>query len=132
MVKLTKRTVDALAARDKPFITFDSDVKGFGVRIMPSGLKTFVLEYRPGSGGRQVHKKRLTLGRYGAMTVEQARAGALTALARVRLGSDPQAEKASRRASPSVGELIDAFIRDHVSKLKPKTAEEHGGARGQR
>jgi integrase len=128
MVKLTKRAVDSLAVRAKPYIAFDADVKGFGVRIMPSGLKTFVLEYRPGSGGRHVHKNRLTLGRYGAMTVEQARAGALTALARIRLGSDPQAEKASRRAAPSVGELIDAFIKDHVSKLKPKTAEEHGGA----
>jgi integrase len=125
MVKLTKRSVDALAVRAKPYIAFDD---GFGCRVMPSGSKTFVLEYRPGSGGRGVYKKRLTLGRYGAMTVEQARAAALNALARIRLGSDPQAEKASRRAALSVSGLIDAFIKDHVSKLKPKTAVVHGGA----
>ena len=126
MVKLTKRSVDALRERVKPFIAFDSDVKGFGCRVMPSGAKTFVLEYRPGSGGRQVHKKRLALGRYGAMTVEQGRAAALTALARARLGSDPQAEKSSRRASLSVSGLIDAFVAGHVTaKCKAKTAKSY-------
>jgi integrase len=126
MAKLTKRPVDALTARLKPYVAFDADVKGFGCRVMPSGSKTFILEYRPGSGGRLVAKKRLTLGRYGAMTVEQARAAALTALARIRLGADPQAEKASQRASLSVGELIDAFVKDHVdSKLKAKTAKSY-------
>jgi Arm DNA-binding domain len=60
--KLSKRTVDALAPRDKAFIAFDDDVKGFGVRVMPSGSKTYVLEYRPGAGGRGVAKRRLTSG----------------------------------------------------------------------
>lgn len=126
MAKLTKRTIDALAARDKPFVAFDTGVKGFGCRVMPGGSKTFVLEYRPGSGGRGVAKKRLVIGRYGAMTVEQARGAALTALARVRLGSDPQAEKASQRAALSVSGLIDAFVAGHVSgKCKPKTAKSY-------
>jgi hypothetical protein len=87
MAKLTKRSVDALTARSKPYIAFAADVKGFGCRVMPSGSKTFVLEYRPHGGGRRVFTKRLTIGRYGAMTVEQARAAALNALARVRLGA---------------------------------------------
>ena len=52
MHRITKRVVDALPARVKPYIAFDADVKGFGVRVMPSGAKTFVLEYRPGAGGR--------------------------------------------------------------------------------
>jgi integrase len=122
MVKLTKRTVDALAARDKPFISFDIEIKGFGVRVMPSGAKTFCLEYRPHGGGRDVAKKRLTLGRYGAMTVEQARAAALNALARVRLGADPQTEKADQRAAITVSGLIDAFTAGHINiKLKAKT-----------
>jgi hypothetical protein len=54
MHRVTKRTVDALPARAKPYVAFDADVKGFGVRVMPSGAKTFVLEYRPGAGGRAV------------------------------------------------------------------------------
>jgi Arm DNA-binding domain len=98
-LKLTKRTIDALAPRAKAFIAWDLDIKGFGVRVMPSGAKTFVLEYRPGEGGRGVNKQKLTLGRYGSITVEQARKAAQDALARVRLGGDPQAEKMSRRAA---------------------------------
>jgi integrase len=126
MAKLTKRTVDALAARDKPFISFDTEIKGFGVRVMPSGAKTFCLEYRPHGGGRSVAKKRLTLGRYKAMTVEQARVAALNALARIRLGADPQAEKEGQRAALTVSRLIDEFISGHVGiKCKAKTAEAH-------
>jgi hypothetical protein len=44
--RLTKRTLDALEPRDKPFIAFDAEMKGFGVRVMPTGAKTFILEYR--------------------------------------------------------------------------------------
>jgi hypothetical protein len=50
--RLTKRAIDALTPRAKPFIAFDADTKGFGCRVQPSGLKTFVLEHRPGAGGR--------------------------------------------------------------------------------
>jgi len=63
MAKLVKRTVDALKPCAKPFIAFDDDVKGFGLRTMPSGTKSYILEYRPGASGRGVAKKRLTLGR---------------------------------------------------------------------
>ena len=100
--RLTKRAIDALTPRAKPFIAFDSDVKGFGCRVQPSGLKTFVLEYRPGAGGRSSPKRRLTLGRYGSITPDQARKAALNALAQVRLGSlgsDPQAEKSRQRTA---------------------------------
>jgi Arm DNA-binding domain len=124
--KLTKRTVDALEPRNKPFIVFDADVKGFGLRIMQTGSKTFILEYRPGAGGRGVAKKRLTLGRYGgALTCEQARKAAVTALATIRLGSDPQAEKSRQRASLTVSGLIDAFLEGHGGKLKPRSRADY-------
>jgi integrase len=122
--RITKRTVDSARPRDKPFIIFDAAVKGFGVRVMPTGARSFVLEYRPGAGGRSVAKRRLTLGRYGAMTVDQARTAALNALAHIRLGSDPQAEKSGQRASPTVADLIDLFTTEHVdAKLKAGTAQ---------
>jgi hypothetical protein len=86
------------------------------------------LEYRPSPGGRGVAKKRLTLGRYGAMAAEEARAAALDAMARIRLGRDPAAEKARQRASLTGSGLIDAFIEGHAAKLKPKSAESYEGA----
>jgi hypothetical protein len=109
--------------RAKPFIAFDADVKGFGCRVQPSGLKTFVLEYRPGAGGRSYPKRRLTLGRYGSITPDQARKAALSALAQVRLGSDPQALKSRQRTALTVSGLIDAYLDDHGGKLKPRTRD---------
>lgn len=121
--RLTKRAVDALQPRDKPYVAYDADLTGFGLRIMPSGVKSWIAEYRPDGGGRGVAKKRVTLGKVGALTPEQARRAASELLARVRLGADPAAEKADRRDAPTVGGLIDAFIVEHVEgKLKPASA----------
>jgi hypothetical protein len=44
---LGKRAVDALEPRGKPCTVYDGKVPGFGARIMPSGLKVFILDYRP-------------------------------------------------------------------------------------
>ena len=62
------------------------------------------------------------------MTAEQARKAALEALARVRLGEDPQAKKSRERASLTVGGLITAFLEGHAgTKLKPKTRAHYEG-----
>ncbi|MGH6801356.1 MAG: integrase arm-type DNA-binding domain-containing protein [Methylocella sp.] len=128
MAKLTKRTGDTLRPGARPFIAFDDDVKGFGLRVMPSGGKSYILEYRPGAGGRATAKKRLTLGKHSSMTAELARRAALEALARIRLGDDPQAEKNRERASLTVGGLIEAFLKEHAgSKLKRKTGTHYAG-----
>jgi integrase len=112
-VKLTKRVVDAAAPRDKAFILFDAQIAGFGLRVQPSGIKAFILEYRP-SAMRGANKRRITLGRYGPMTADQARKAALDALARIRQGQDPAAEKARERSAQPLGELIDRFLVEHV------------------
>ena len=126
VLKLTKRSVDALEPTTKAFIAFNSELPGFGVRVMPSGLKTFVFEYRPNGGGRAVSKRRLKLGRFGPLTVDGAREKARGAHARVELGVDPAAEKAEQRAAVTVAGLVDAFIAEHVeTKCKEGTAEAH-------
>ena len=96
---------------------------------MPSGLKTFVLEYRPGSGGRGVAKKRLKLGRYGATTPDEARSAAKRALGKVALGLDPAGEERDRRQALDVSSLIDDFMCQHVeAKRKPGTVIAHRAA----
>jgi integrase len=123
MAKLTKRTVDALKPKAKAYIAYDSTLAGFGIRVMPSGHKSFIVDYRPHGGGRRVATRRLKLGAYGALTPDQARRGAQEALARIRLGEDPQAEKNLARTALTVSGLIDAFITGHVNgKCKPGTA----------
>jgi integrase len=135
MVGLTKRAVDALEAREKPYYVFDGsrDLPGFCLRVMPSGHKSFILEYRPReageAAGRSIHKKRYTLGAYGPITVDQARRKAAAALEAIRNGHDPGMERAERRAAVTVSDLIDAFTAEHVDgKLKAHTAEAHGVA----
>jgi hypothetical protein len=67
MGKLTKRTIEALAPREIDYIAWDNDVPGFGVRVMPSGRESFVLQYRAGRRSR-----RMVLGYMNVATPEQA------------------------------------------------------------
>jgi integrase len=124
MVKrLTKQSLPSLRPRAKPYIEYDTDLAGFGVAVYPSGIKSWVCEYRPQGGGRGVAKKRVTLGKTSQLTPDQARKAAADMLAAVRLGRDPAQEKAERRASVTVGELIDLFDAQYVEPmLKPGTA----------
>lgn len=125
-IKISKRTVDALEPGAKPYIAFDADLKGFGVRVMPSGGRAFVVEYRPNGGGRANHVRRVTLGRMGALTPEQARRAAQDLLARVRLGADPAAEKLAKRAAATLADVIEAYIAEHVeTKLKLGSRREY-------
>ena len=132
MIKLTKRTVDALSPRQKQYIEYDTDLTGFGVAVYPSGVKSWICEYRPLGGGRGVAKKRVTLGKITQLTAGQARKTAADMLAAVRLGGDPAFEKAERRASVTVGELIDLFDAQYVgTMLKPGTVVSHRIALGE-
>lgn len=126
MPKLSKRAIDAFSPRDKPYIQFDSDLAGFGVRVMPSGVMSYVVEYRPHGGGRSIAKRRVTLGKVGTLTPDQARKAAADMLAKVRLGSDPAEEKAKKREAMTVAALCEAFSAEHVAiKVKPLTAQAH-------
>ena len=88
--RLTKRTVDAGEPAATRYVVWDRDLKGFGIRIEPSGVKTFLVRYRVG-GGRRGTLKQFKIGRYGKLTPEKARDAAEKALASAELGSDPQA-----------------------------------------
>jgi hypothetical protein len=126
--KISKRNVDALEPRAKPWTKFDNSIAGFGAEVRPSGLIVFVLLYRPSPGGRGALQRRLVLGHYGSMTADQARQAALDAHAAIRQGEDPAREKARQRAAMTVGGLIDAFLSGHASKLKPKSVVAYEGS----
>jgi integrase len=125
-MRLAKRTVDALAPRERQYVEYDADLAGFGVAVYPSGVKSWIVEYRPHGGGRGVAKKRVTLGKIGQLTPDQARKAAADLLAAVRLGADPATEKAERRKALTVGELLDLFDAQYVGPMvKPGTALSH-------
>ncbi len=107
--KLTKRHIDGLVAFDKPYRHYDTELKGFGVQVMPSGIKSYIVEYRPDGGGRNVAKKRMTLGRVGELTPDQARAMARDRLADVRRGTDPLSDRQTKRREQKLSEFIDQW-----------------------
>ena len=117
-LKISKRTVDLASPKDARYDIWDSELKGFGVRIEVSGLKSFLVRYRH-LGRRRL----LGLGRMGEITPEQARILAQKALAKVRDGTDPLDERNQDRGAVTVKKLIDSFLSDHVGeKRKPQTA----------
>ena len=62
MARITRKVVDALTAREREYMVWDSDIKGFGVRVHPSGRRVYVVKYR--DGGRVIKK---TIGPHGAI-----------------------------------------------------------------
>ena len=93
-ITLNKRNVDALKPAEKPYIAWDDRVTGFGLRVQPSGVRSYLVNYRAGAGGRKAANRRLVLGRHGRVTADQARRMAQETLGKVAAGEDPAAGRA--------------------------------------
>ena len=121
-VKLTKEVIDKAKAKEARYVLWDKEQRGFGVRIEPSGVKTFFLRYRPKGMGRSGAKRFLKIGRYGPMTPDEARGKAKKALGDVAGGDDPAGKIMAERGALTITELIDRFLKSETQKLKPGTA----------
>ncbi|MER8972703.1 MULTISPECIES: integrase arm-type DNA-binding domain-containing protein [unclassified Mesorhizobium] len=108
MPKLSKRVVDALKATEEKTGTlyWDSELKGFAIRVLPSGRKTFVVTFRARSG----RQRWLKLGTYGPLTVERARELAKVELAKVVEGQDPAADRDEHREALTITQLCDLYM----------------------
>ena len=121
MPKLTKRTVETLAARDSDYFVFDDELPGFGVRVLPSGRKTFLVQYR--AGGRT---RRVKIGVFGTVTADEARKAARGYLGDVAHGANPAEAVYQDRKSPTLSYICDRFIDDHVAhRCKPTTQRDY-------
>ena len=111
MEKITKRTVDALkpskvGVQGSEQFLWDSELRGFGVRVSPAGLKSFIVQYRTPEG----RHRRTVLGRYGMMTAEQARQAAWDILSAIAKGIDPAAPPEPDRNAITVSGLCDWYL----------------------
>jgi integrase len=104
--KLTKRFIDTLKPETGRYTIYDTELKGFGIRVMPSGIASYIVEYRPDGGGRGVSKKRMSIGRVGEITPEKARDLAKDRLTEVREGTDPLSDRQTKRREMKVSDLI--------------------------
>lgn len=103
---------------------WDNEVPGFGLRVQPSGRKTFVVRYRNQLGTQ----RKMTVGRACDLTPEQARALARKAFAAVAEGKDPAAERQEAKEAPNTQDLRDRYQREHAIPFKkPRSAEEDDG-----
>jgi integrase len=107
MPKLTKTAVDALQAKaGSDAFLWDSELRGFGVRLKPSGTKTFVIQYR----NAERRTRRFVIGQYGVLSVELARNLAKKKLASVIDGGDPSQERRAAREGMTVAEVCDWYL----------------------
>ena len=109
-VTLNKRNVESLKPADKPFIAWDDKLTGFGLRVQPSGVRAYIVNYRVGTGGRKAANRRLVIGRHGRVTADQARRLAQETLGRVAGGDDPATERALGRTVPTLREAFEDFL----------------------
>lgn len=125
-IKISRKAIADIVPSEKPTIYYDATLKGFGLKVMPTGAKSWIIEYRPGAGGRGVSKKRIKIGSLATYSPEAAREEASRTLARVTLGSDPAASRSEERKGQTVAEVADAWLEEHVLiKRKPKTYYEY-------
>jgi integrase len=119
MPKITKRLVEAAEVREKDYIIFDGEIPGFGIRVLPSGKRSYLVQYRAGRKFR-----RMSLGLHGILTAEKARAKAINVLAQVGEGQDPAGDRAFARGDLTVDDLGRRVIEEHaLLHCKPRTVD---------
>jgi hypothetical protein len=117
--KLTKRAIDAISKSDGESILWDSELAGFGLRIRAGGSKTFIAQYRAG-GGRAGMQRRFKIGRYGTLTVDEARLEARKVLLAAAQGQDPANTRKEKRNELTVADLIEQFGKRGTDHLKER------------
>ncbi len=118
--RITKRLVDAAQPGDRTYRLWDSELKGFGLKVTPAGAKTYIATYRAGTG-RAAPQREYTLGRHGVLTPDQAREEARRILSAARLGTDPQGERKRLRGERTVAQLCDLYLEEGASGKKATT-----------
>ena len=115
---LSNRVVDGLRAGDREFIYWDRDVPGFGVRVYPNGAKTYLVQGRGPEGS-----KRVTIGRHGTISADEARRRGKALLARIKAGEEPGSGSGGE-GGPTVAELAERYLREHAEvRCKPLTVK---------
>jgi integrase len=121
--KLSKTVVERIMAAARDVVVWDDALPGFGVRVKPSGVRSYIVQYRNRRTGAS---KRLTIGQHGPLlTFDQAKKQARAILADAMRGEDPvEVRKATRRA-PSVTDLAADYLERHaVPKKRPKSVRD--------
>lgn len=102
-------------------ITYDDEVKGFGVRVTAGGAKSFILNYRTRSG----LERRYTIGSCSDWKCSPAREEAKDLKKRIDVGFDPMGDLKAAREAKTVADLCERFEKEHLSKKRDSTARDY-------
>ena len=117
-VTISRRTVEGLSAGEREAVFWDRELLGFGVRVYPSGAKVYLAQTRHGGKSR-----RITLGRHGVVTAEQARSKAAMVIASIKAGEEPVQAASPAAGGPTLAEVGERYLREHVAvRCKATTA----------
>ena len=121
--KLTDKVVKALPTPAKGNrITYDADVKGFGVRVTAAGGRAFVLNYRRKGDGLE---RRWTIGGFPDWTTGAARDEAKRLKRVIDAGGDPVGENRDARGAPTVNDLCERFADEYFPRLRASSAGDY-------
>jgi hypothetical protein len=121
--RLSKTAVERIAAAARDIVVWDETLPGFGVRVKPSGVRSYIIQYRNRDTGAS---RRLTIGKHGPLlTFDQARKRARGLLADAMRGGDPVEMRKTERKAPTVANLAADYLERHaVPKKRPKSVRD--------
>lgn len=121
MPKITKRFVENIKPDPSKTLKYwDSELKGFGVVILPSGRQTYCIQYR----NQYRVLKRYKIGVHGQISTEEARDLAKKRLGQIVSGEDPAEQKKQTQNLFSMEDLAKNYIERHAYKKRPKSLKE--------
>jgi integrase len=103
-------------------VTWDETVRGFGIRVTAAGAKSFILNYRRKSDGRE---RRITIGAFPDWSTTAAREEAKRLKRDIDGGADPIGEEEAARAAPAMADLCERFLADYVPRKRPATQRDY-------
>lgn len=115
--KITKRMVDGLEPNERPYVVWDSELPGFGLKVSPAGRKSYLFRYRFG-GGRGGTSREPVIGTHGQLTPDEARRVAKAWSAEVASGRDPAVKRRTDRDAPRVEQLFERYLQEHACRHK--------------
>ena len=114
---ISKRTVERLPVGTTDTVYWDRELSGFGIRIYPSGSRMYLVQTRAGGKSR-----RITVGRHGVVSADQARRKAAQMIARIKAGEGPEPPAVNSADTPTVADLARRYLVEHVEvRCKPRT-----------
>ena len=117
--RLTDTTIRKLPAPETGNkVYFDTLLAGFGLRVTANDARSFVLDYRARADRRQ---RRFTIGNIETWSAASARERARKLKREVDAGNDPLGELETERAAPTINELVDRYVAEHLPRKRPRS-----------